>query len=182
MHRRGSRLEIETLLTKLRARIPDISIRTTFITGLPGEDEEAFENLCAFVRDQNFARMGVFVYSPQDGTEAADMVNQVDADTAERRKEILTEQFARQQEEKNDSLVGQNIAIITEDYDGYSDCYIGRTTQDAPDIDCVAYFTSKVLCNDGDIIRAEVLGQRDGDLLCKWVGESPFGISAKNPK
>ena len=165
MGRRGSAAQIKALLAKLRDEIPGLTIRTTFITGLPGEDEAAFEALSGFIEEQRFEHMGVFAFSPQAGTPACAMPNQVDSATARRRADILTQQQAGIAEARKAERVGQTLAAIVEDYDPYTDSYLGRAACDAPEIDGGIVFVSRRDLENGDIVRIKVRGVREDELL-----------------
>jgi ribosomal protein S12 methylthiotransferase len=165
MGRRGTQAELRTLIAKLRERVRGIAIRTTFITGFPGEDEESFAQLAAFVRDMRFEKLGVFAFSPQDGTPAYALEPQVPAQTAAARAENLMQLQNRIVLEQTRARIGQTFAVVVENYDNYTDSYQGRCMFDAPDIDNVIYLTSAAPLDDGDFVNAVVLGERDGDLL-----------------
>jgi ribosomal protein S12 methylthiotransferase len=165
MGRRGSAQQIRLLLEKLRAYVPDIAIRTTFITGFPGEEEDAFEALSAFVAEQKFEHMGVFSFSPQEGTPAYDMPNQVDGETSRRRADTLTQQQAEIVAQRKQGYIGKILQVIVEGYDGYSDSYTGRTPLDAPEIDGGVVFVSRQNLEDGDIVSVKLRGVREDDLL-----------------
>jgi len=165
MGRRVNSAQIKALLAKLRDEIPGITIRTTFITGFPGEDEAQFEALSAFIEEQRFEHMGVFAFSPQEGTPAYLMVNQIDAETARRRAEILTQQQADIAEGLGRERVGQIMPVIVEDYDPYTDSYMGRGFCDAPEIDGGVVFVCKRDLKNGDIVQVRIRGIRDDDLL-----------------
>ncbi|MDR1927075.1 MAG: 30S ribosomal protein S12 methylthiotransferase RimO [Oscillospiraceae bacterium] len=165
MGRRGSSEAIVDLLRQLRKTVPGIALRTTFITGFPGEDDAAFEALSRFVEEQRFERMGTFPFSPQEGTPAYSMEEQVDPETAVRRAEILMEQQAQITCEKNNGKLGQVLSVVVEAYDGYTDCYAGRSAADAPEIDGAVFFTSEKPLENGDFVPVKILGVRNYDLL-----------------
>ena len=135
MNRRGDQALIRNVISKLREEIPDVVIRTTFIVGFPGEGEEEFETLAEFVNEIEFDRLGVFTFSPQEGTPAFDMEDQVDDDIKTRRGEVIMQDQYSIMEEKNNEKIGKTYRVVVEDYDGYSDSYTGRTYMDAPEID-----------------------------------------------
>ena len=165
MGRRGGQADLRALLARLRERVPGIAIRTTLMTGFPGEDDAAFEALSAFVEEQRFDRLGVFAFSPQEGTPAYDMDGQADPETAARRADILMEQQNLIVQESAQEKIGQVLDVVVEDYDGYSDCYIGRSAQDAPEIDGLVFFTSPKPLEDGAFVRVKIFGVREYDLL-----------------
>ena len=135
MNRRGGRREIEEAIAKLRAAIPNITLRTTLIAGFPGETEEQFEEMCRFVRDMQFDRLGCFAYSPEEGTKAATMPDQIDEEVKQRRAdqimEIQTGIMSRKQAER----VGQELECICDELDEENGLYLLRTMSDAPEID-----------------------------------------------
>ena len=135
MNRRGDQALIRNVISKLREEIPDVVIRTTFIVGFPGEGEEEFETLAEFVNEIEFDRLGVFTFSPQEGTPAFDMEDQVDEDIKTRRGEVIMQDQYSIMEEKNNEKIGKTYKVVVEDYDGYSDSYTGRTYMDAPEIE-----------------------------------------------
>lgn len=165
MNRKGDKAQIESVISKLRAAMPDVVIRTTFITGFPGEGEEEFEELNIFINEKEFDRLGCFTFSPQEGTPAADMDNQVEEDVKVRRGEILMEDQYLIMQEKNEARIGNEYMVVVEGYDAYSDSYYGRTYMDAPEIDGQIHFTSKEDLEDGDFVKVEVLGVNEYDLI-----------------
>ncbi|MDR3314160.1 MAG: 30S ribosomal protein S12 methylthiotransferase RimO [Oscillospiraceae bacterium] len=169
MGRRGTQAELAALLAQLRARVPGIAIRTTLLVGFPGEDDAAFDTLAAFVEEQRFDRLGVFAFSPQEGTPAFHMDDQVDPETAARRADILMEQQNAIAEAAGRAKIGQTIEVVVEDYDGYTDSYTGRSAQDAPEIDSLVYFTSPVQLEDGDFAQVKIFGVKEYDLLGEAV-------------
>ena len=165
MNRKGTVAEIRALIEKLRTAMPDIVIRTTFMTGFPGEDEDAFDNLALFVNEMEFDRMGCFSFSPQAGTPAYDMDGQVEDDVKQRRGEILMNDQYSIVEDKNLARIGKTYTVLVEEYDAYSDCYIGRTYMDAPEIDGVLYFTSGKEYEPGDFAQVIVTDTKEYDLV-----------------
>ena len=165
MHRRGTAEENRALIGKLRAAMPDIVIRTTFMTGFPGEDEDAFDNLALFVNEMEFDRMGCFTFSPQEGTPAYDMDGQVDEDVKQRRGEVLMNDQYAIAEEKSLSRIGKTYTVLVEEYDPYTDAYVGRTYMDAPEIDGVLYFTSEKEYEPGDFVDVKVIDTKEYDLI-----------------
>lgn len=165
MNRRGTADDIRNTIGKLRAEIPDVVIRTTFITGFPGEDEEAFDDLAAFVNEVEFDRLGCFSFSPQEGTPAYDMADQVEDDVKVRRGEIIMQDQLAIMEEKNNEKIGNTYKTIVEEYDSYSDSYIGRTYMDAPEIDSVVKFTSSENLEIGDFVDVKIFDFDEYDLI-----------------
>jgi ribosomal protein S12 methylthiotransferase len=171
MQRRVNRSETEELLAKLRERIPELVMRTTFITGFPGETDEQFEELVDFVRAQRFERLGVFTYSFEPDTPAAKLPDQVSESVMqERRDRLMAEQqaiaFAW-----NDSRIGRRLDVLIDiPVPGEPDAWIGRSYADAPDVDCVVYVTGVGL-SPGALVPCEVVARRDYDLIGVACGE-----------
>ena len=165
MNRRGTREEIAETIGKLRSEIPDVVIRTTFIVGFPGEDEEAFEDLATFVNEIEFDRLGCFSFSPQEGTPAYDMDGQVEEDVKISRGDVIMQDQFAIMEEKNNEKIGNTYKTIVEEYDSYTDSYIGRTYMDAPEIDSVVKFTSKQDLEIGDFANVTIFDYEEYDLL-----------------
>lgn len=165
MNRRGDQALIRNVISKLREEIPDVVIRTTFIVGFPSEGEEEFETLAEFVNEIEFDRLGVFTFSPQEGTPAFDMEDQVDEDIKTRRGEVIIQDQYSIMEEKNNEKIGKTYRVVVEDYDGYSDSYTGRTYMDAPEIDGLVKFTSHKDLDIGDFVDVEIFDVEDYDLI-----------------
>lgn len=169
MNRSGDRASLEALIDKIRAKMPDVILRTTFITGFPGEDEDAFNNLAEFIDDMMFDRLGCFAYSAEEGTPAAEMENQVDEEIRKHRADVLMEQQFDIFQYKQKKHIGKTVKCIVEGYDAYSDSYYGRTWMDAPEIDSVVYFTGKGEYNEGDIVDVEIFDINEYDLMGEIV-------------
>lgn len=165
MNRRGTREEIAETIEKLRREIPDVVIRTTFIVGFPGEDDDAFEDLATFVNEMEFDRLGCFSFSPQEGTPAYDMDDQVEEDVKISRGDVIMQDQFAIMEEKNNEKIGNTYKTIVEEYDSYTDSYIGRTYMDAPEIDSVVKFTSKEDLEIGDFTNVTIFDYEEYDLL-----------------
>lgn len=169
MHRKGDKEQMVSVINKLREKMPDVVIRTTFITGFPGEGEEEFEELSVFVNEMEFDRMGCFAFSPQEGTPAAAMENQVEDEVKTRRGEILMDDQYLIMQEKNNAKISLELKVLVEGYDAYTDTYFGRTYMDAPDIDGQVHFTGDGDYDEGDFVNVEILGVNDYDLLGKAI-------------
>lgn len=142
MNRRGDNASLRALIEKIRARIPDITLRTTLIAGFPGETQEQFEELCRFVKDVRFDKLGCFAYSAEEGTPAEKLPDQVDFKTKEERcDEIMNEQMLISYE-LNEKKIGNTYEVVCEGFDRYAECYFGRGRADAPEIDGKIFFTS----------------------------------------
>ena len=164
MNRRSTKRDIEALFAKLRTAMPDVVIRTSIICGFPGETEEEFEELCDFLREQKLQRAGVFQFSPEEGTRAAEMADQVDGDVAEHRVELLVELQSRVMDEFNEERLGCVMEVLCEGFDSQMGCYAGRTYADSVDIDGRVYFTAAGLIPAGKFVNVRITGTEDGDL------------------
>lgn len=165
MNRRGDQAMIREVIGKLRTAMPDVVIRTTFIVGFPGEGEEEFETLAEFVNEMEFDRLGVFTFSAQEGTPAYDMEGQVDDDVKVRRGEVIMQDQYSIMEEKNSRKIDNEYKVIVEEYDAYTDSYIGRTYMDAPEIDGLVKFTSPKELEIGDFVYVEIFEVDGYDLI-----------------
>jgi ribosomal protein S12 methylthiotransferase len=173
MARRVTRAETEALLAKLRARIPGLAMRTTFITGFPGETHQHFDELVQFVRDQQFERLGVFTYSFEPDTPSARLPDHVPEEIKlERRERLMAVQqelaFARAERQ-----IGSRREVLLDlPVQGERNVWIGRTSADAPDVDAVVYVTGgKKQLRAGQIVPCEVVAARDYDLVAVAVGK-----------
>ena len=164
MNRRSTKAEIIALLQKLRERLPGLVLRTSLICGLPGETEEEFEELCDFLRESDIERAGIFQFSPEEGTPAAVMPNQVDPDTAKRRVELLVELQSRVMDAWNESRLGETLEVLCEGFDPEMGCYAGRSYADSPDVDGKVFFTAAGLVPAGSFVNVRITGTSDGDL------------------
>jgi ribosomal protein S12 methylthiotransferase len=135
MRRPGRQRDIRELVSKIRGQVPDAAIRTSLIVGFPGETEADFANLCEFVKEIKFDRLGVFTYSNEDDTPAARLPDHVDEETKEKRANIIMEIQRQIAAERNSRFVGQVLPVLIERYEGRNDIFVGRTEYDAPEID-----------------------------------------------
>ncbi|MCR5652683.1 MAG: 30S ribosomal protein S12 methylthiotransferase RimO [Ruminococcus sp.] len=142
MNRKGSTEYLTSLLHKIRERIPNITLRSTFITGFPGESEEQFEELSQFVKDMKFQRMGCFPYSQEENTPAAKLPDQIDEDTKLKRAEIISEQQQLIMENYAEQMIGKEVEVLVEGFDRYAECWFGRTAGDCPEVDGNIFFTA----------------------------------------
>ena len=142
MNRKGDETTVRSALARLRAAMPDITLRTTLITGFPGETEEQFEKLCAFVREQRFARLGCFAYSEEEGTKAAEM-EQMPMEVREQRAEAVMRIQTDIMAEAQQAMIGRTLTVICDDYDEENELYLCRSRGDAPDIDAVVCVRSE---------------------------------------
>lgn len=165
MHRHGNREELEKLVEHIREKVPGIILRTTMITGFPGETDEQFEELCEFVKKMRFERLGCFAFSPEEGTPAFDMPQQVHLKTRERRAEIVMEQQMLISDEFNERCIGSTLEVVCEGFDRYAECYFGRSAYDAPDIDGKVFFMSDRKVAVGEYVQVAIDDTLDYDLI-----------------
>jgi ribosomal protein S12 methylthiotransferase len=173
MGRRSSRAHIEATLAKLREAMPDIAIRTTFMTGFPGETDEDFETLMDFAVEQRFERLGVFAFSPEEGTRAAEMDDQVPQDIAEARRDALMRQQMDISLEQNRALIGRTLRVLVTGAEEAeeSDVYTGRTEYDAPEIDEEVIFSSDIPLETGTFTDILITDAMDYDLVGRRTDE-----------
>ena len=169
MNRHSTTESIKDTLGRLRTAMPDIHIRTTLITGFPGETEEEFEELLEFVEETRFERLGVFAYSREEGTVAGDMENQIDEDVKTMRADAIMRRQLDISREINESKVGDTMTVMVDgnDEDG---AYLGRTVYDAPEIDNTVIFTSDEELVPGDMVQVKITDAFDYDLVGKMEG------------
>ena len=161
MRRRGSHAYLDSLFTRLRERIPGLVLRTSLIAGLPGEDEDAFEELCAFLKKHKLERVGAFVFSPEEGTPAAKM-DFPPEDVAMRRADLLEEISSRVIDEYNERKCGSRETVLCEGFDGER-CF-GRSFAESPDIDGRVWFTASQPVEPGEFVTVRIDGAEDGEL------------------
>lgn len=168
MNRNGNKESLTNLFKKIRQKIPDVILRTTFICGFPGETDEEFNELAEFSKEIKFERMGCFMYSQEEDTPASYMDNQVDNEVKFRRQEILMEEQMRIMEENSIKMLGKTITVLFEGYDDESNLYFGRSVADSPDIDGRVYFD--IL--DKDVKEGEFLNIKINKFdNCDLIGE-----------
>ena len=163
MNRRSSKEQLEELFAKLRSQIPDLVIRTSVITGLPGEGEEEFEELCEFLKTQRLERVGAFPFSPEEGTPAAEM-DFVDSEVAQSRAQQIEIIQSRIMDEYNASMIGKTVDILVDGYDEEYEQYYGRTYADSPDIDGRVWIATQEPVTEGEFVKVCIDGVIDGDL------------------
>lgn len=172
MNRGGSKEELKALFEKLRAKIDGVTIRTTLITGFPGETEEQFTELAEFVKEIEFDKLGCFPYSEEEGTKAAAMPDQVDEEVRSHRAEVIMQQQQLISERKNNEKIGMVFEAVVEGYDQWGECFFGRTASDAPDIDGKMFFDSKQKLAVGQFVKVKVTEALDYDLMGEVINES----------
>ena len=164
MRRHTTKADIQALFAKLRNAMPDVVLRTSLICGLPGEGEAEFEELCQFLREEKLQRAGVFQFSPEEGTLAAAMDDQVDPDVSQRRVELVVDLQSRVMDEYNEQRLGTVMEVLCEGFDSQAGCYVGRTYADSVEIDGHVYFTAAGLVPAGSFVNVRITGTMDGDL------------------
>jgi ribosomal protein S12 methylthiotransferase len=163
MRRPGRQRDTRELLAKMRAQIPGVALRTSLIVGFPGETEQDFENLCEFVRDMKFDRLGVFSYSREEDTPAFRLPDQVPDEVKEWRANTLMEIQREISNEQNGKRIGEELDVLIERYDGRNDVFIGRTQYDAPDVDGEVFVT-KCASGIGELQKVRITHSFDFDL------------------
>ena len=169
MGRRTSHEDLMRIITNLRTRIPDITLRTTLICGFPGETQEMHEELMQFVNDMEFDRLGAFTYSPEEGTPAAEFEDQIE----EEQKEEWRDEVMELQEEiifdRNEEMKGRELFVFIEGKVADENAYVGRTYRDAPDVDGYIFLNTDEELATGDIVKARVTGAYEYDLIGEIV-------------
>ena len=165
MGRRTTKKELIHIVTKLREQIPDICLRTTLITGFPGETQEQHEELLDFVDEMEFDRLGVFTYSPEEGTPAAEMDGQIDQGVKEERQAELMELQQEVAFDKAEEMTGREMLVMIEGKVADENAYVGRTYRDAPNVDGLIFINTDEELVSGDFVRVKVTGALDYDLI-----------------
>ena len=163
MNRRGDGTFLRQLFAKLRARIPGLVIRTSLITGLPGEGEEEFQELCEFLRELRLERVGAFAFSPEEGTPAAEM-EYPENEVAQKRAELVEMLQSGIMDDYNASMIGKTMEILVDGYDEELEQFYGRTYADSPDIDGRVWLATQEPIREGDFVKVQIDGCIDGDL------------------
>ena len=164
MNRRGTGDDIRALIGKLRERIPGLVIRTSLIVGLPGEGEDEFEELCGFLRQARIERAGVFAFSPEEGTPAAEMADRCSGEEAARRQELVMDLQAEIMDDWSRGLVGETLPVLCEGYDDETGLQFGRSFADSPDIDGIVFFSGECPAGEfADVLIEQII---DGE----WYG------------
>ncbi len=163
MNRRGDGAFLRALFEKLRQRIPGLVIRTSLITGLPGEGEEEFQELCQFLREQRLERVGAFAFSPEEGTPAAEMEH-VDKEVAVKRAEHIEMLQSQIMDDYNAAMIGREVEVLVDGFDQEYQQFYGRTYGDSPDIDGRVWIASEEPLREGMFVTVRIDGCTDGDL------------------
>ncbi len=164
MRRRETKAGLQALFARLRSRIPGLVLRTSIITGLPFEDQAAFEELCDFLQEEKIPRAGAFAYSPEEGTPAAEMRNRVDTDEARNRAELIMQVQEQVMDQFNESRLGSVTEVLCDGFDTQAMAYVGRSWAESPGIDGNIYFTAERDVQPGEFLPVRVTGIMDGDL------------------
>lgn len=165
MNRRGDYNSLSALIDKIRQRVPGVTIRTTLITGFPGETEEQFCTLARFVKEKRFDRLGCFTYSAEEDTAAALFPDQIDEQIKQDRMDNIMESQLTISAEKNSEKIGTVTEVLIEGWDDYIKCYFGRTPADAPEVDGKIFFMSTRPLVLGDFVKVRINDTLDYDLL-----------------
>lgn len=169
MNRPGDQKTLKALVRHIREMVPGITLRTTLIAGFPGETKDQFKKLCQFVRDMRFDRLGCFAYSEEEGTPAAEMEPRVPEEERARRAEIITEDQNNVLARKNDQKIGKTELVLVEGYDRWGECWFGRTSADAPEIDGKIFFTAGKKPRPGMFVWVRIDDVMDLDLMGTMV-------------
>ena len=165
MHRPGDGAEFAALIENLRARIPGLVLRTSLIVGLPGETEEEFAELCTFLQETQIERVGVFEFSPEEGTEAAELPDQIDAETKANRRLIVEELQSGVLDDYNTSRHGETMDVLCEGFDDEQQLWFGRTYADSVEVDGHVYFESDDTPQAGEFVPVLITESLGPDLL-----------------
>ncbi len=169
MNRKGDKESLTLLINKIREKIPNVTLRTTLITGFPSETDDQFSEMAEFVRDMRFDKLGCFTYSAEEGTVAAAMENQVDEQIKVSRMENIMDMQMTISAEKNEEKIGTATEVIIEGWDDYIKCYFGRSVYDAPEVDGKIFFMSQKPLVIGDFVKVRVNDSLDYDLLGEMI-------------
>ena len=165
MHRPGNTEKLTALIKHIREKMPDITLRTTLITGFPGETEQQFNELAEFVNDIKFDHLGCFAYSQEEGTQAAEFDDQIDEDLRSHRSDIIMQQQTLVNAEKLEKMQDKTVEAVIEGFDKYAEVYFGRTKADAPDIDGKIFVMSEKPLKMGEYVNVHITDSMDYDLI-----------------
>lgn len=165
MNRKGDKQSLSALIDKIRKKIPEITLRTTFITGFPGETDEQFCSLAEFIKEKRFDRLGCFTYSAEEDTIAATFPDQIDEQIKTARMENIMEMQMTIAAEKNEEKIGTVTEVLIEGWDDYIKCYFGRTPADAPEVDGKIFFMSTKPLKIGEFVKVRINDCIEYDLL-----------------
>ena len=165
MGRRTNRVELTERILKIRKEIPDIVLRTTLISGFPGETEEDHEEMLDFVDEMEFERLGVFAYSPEEDTAAAEMPDQIDEDIKIKRRNEIMELQQEIAFENAENMIGRDLLVMIEGKVVDENAYVGRTYMDCPNVDGNIFITTDEELITGDFVKVKVTGAAEYDLI-----------------
>jgi ribosomal protein S12 methylthiotransferase len=171
MGRRTNKAQLTEIIQTLRREIPDIAIRTTLISGFPGETDEQHEELMSFIDEMEFDRLGVFTYSPEEDTPAARMEEQVEEEVKEERRSALMELQQEIVFDKEDNMVGRVLTVMIEGKVIDENAYVGRTYKDAPNVDGYIFINTEQELISGDFVKVKVTGAVEYDLIGEIADE-----------
>ena len=171
MNRHGNAALIRDAVERVRRGIPGVTVRTTAIVGFPGETDEDFSELCAFIKEAKFDRFGAFAYSREEGTPAADFPDQIDEQTKQDRYAILMQTQLGISSELQKRKIGSTVTVLTEGYDVVAGTHYGRSEADAPDIDGKVYFSAPVRVPEGTFVEVKITEALDYDLVGECVSK-----------
>ena len=169
MNRHGGKALIMDAIKRLRDNVPGIILRTTAMVGFPGETDEDFTELCEFVKEVRFDRFGAFTFSPEEGTLAAEMEDQIDEQVKQDRYDCLMQTQLTVSEEKNAERIGERLTVLCEGYDSIAEVYYGRSYADAPDVDGRVYFKSVKQISQGEFVEVLITEAMDYDLVGELI-------------
>ena len=169
MGRKTSEADLRRIIGTLREEIPDIALRTTLITGFPGETEEDHEKMMAFVNEMEFTRLGVFTYSPEEGTPAAEMPDQVPEETKEQWRDEIMELQQEVSYDLGQEMIGKELTVMIEGKVADEDAYVARTYMDAPGVDGYLFVQTGEALMSGDFVRVRVTGAEEYDLIGELI-------------
>ncbi len=165
MNRWGDEEKLEALFAHIREKVPGVILRTTLITGFPGETVDQFNDLAEFIQRVRFDRLGCFPYSAEEGTKAAEFPDQIEPEDAARRADIIMEQQLEISCQNNQKLMDSELEAVVEGFDRFGECWFGRTQNDAPDIDGKVFFTSEKPLKIGEYVKIKITDTLDYDLI-----------------
>ncbi|MBQ6849190.1 MAG: 30S ribosomal protein S12 methylthiotransferase RimO [Clostridia bacterium] len=165
MNRPGNRESLTALIGRIRAAVPDITLRTTVMVGFPGETEADFEELCQFIQEARFQRLGCFAFSPEEDTPAYTLPDQLPDEVKYRRRDIVMEEQSRISDAYNQQMIDKTVTVLVESFDKYAECWFGRTVGDAPDIDGKVFFAATRRIQPGDFVQVTIVDTMDWDLI-----------------
>ncbi len=169
MRRRETKQGLYDLFARIRTYLPDVVLRTSLITGLPFEDDAAFEELCTFLREVKLQRVGAFAFSPEEGTEAALMENHVDADEASRRADLITDIQSEIMDEFNENRLGDIVTVLCDGFDEDAVCYMGRSYGESPTIDGGIFLNAERELLPGEVLKVRLTSIMDGEMVGEVV-------------